>query len=88
MVDLKVGCNRKSEVCVANDNKDGCIVCAWLNLIKHISTPDIILTSSFYSSQKQLDSLFFFLNFPKCEPEYFGLDKEKKIQIIWYSKTV
>ena len=28
MVDLKVGCNRKSEVCVANDNKVGCIVSA------------------------------------------------------------
>ena len=28
MVDLNVGCNRKSKVCVANDNKSGCIVCA------------------------------------------------------------
>ena len=68
------------EAGVPDDNKGSCIVCAWLNCVKYISTPDIILTFSFYSSQKQYDSLFFFLNFPKCEREYLTLDKEKQKQ--------
>ena len=53
MVDLSVGCNRKGELCVAIDNKGGHILRAWLNLLKQISTPDVILTFSFYSSHKQ-----------------------------------